>query len=129
MRLLRAILVVSGFGAFAGAVVGMLAMLIIVGIRRGVGLDGSMLGAAALFGGAFGLALGPMVGFGLLRDVPLWKAIAGTAVGALAGFAIGWAAKIQPFLLAVVGMLLAAVVLRLLARRGRAAAPPSSPVA
>lgn len=135
MRLLRAILVVTALGATAGAFVGLVAMFALqlrfVSNVKALQLDWSLFGYAAAFGAAFGLVLGPMLGFGLLRHVPLWRALLGTGIGALLGVAAAFLLHVHLFIAPVVGMLLAAIVLRLMARPRAAthASPPSGPVA
>lgn len=131
MRLVRAILIVTALGAAAGALVGFAAMLGLVVFRNSGQTPRDLLfllGIATGVGAAYGLALGPMLGFGLLRHVPLWRAILCTAVGALLGLAVGFLVNLPLFVAPVVGMLVAAVVLRLTSRPAAASAP-TDPVA
>jgi hypothetical protein len=80
---------VTALGIVAGALVGALggvAFGLIFGGWPGVGEVAS---AGALLGAAFGLLLGPLAGFGVLRDVPLWRAVVTTGSGALIGILAG----------------------------------------
>ena len=84
---------VTALGIVAGALVGALggvAFGLIFGAWPGLG---QVALAGALLGAAFGLLLGPLAGFGVLRDVPLWRAAVttgcGTLIGILAGVALG----------------------------------------
>ena len=136
MRLLRALAVVAGLGAIGGALVALvtlaaLQVAAVLDASRGPSLyDGLMI---TLAGAGFGAVVGPLVGFGLLRDVPLGRAVLGTGVGALLG--IGAVFALQPrtgatvALLPLLGMLVAAVLLRMLVRRRGGAGAPRDPVA
>jgi MFS family permease len=84
---------VTALGVVAGALVGALggvAFALVFSAWPGLGQVAS---AGALLGAAFGLLLGPLAGFGVLRDVPLWRAVVttgcGTLIGILAGVALG----------------------------------------
>ena len=71
-----------------------------------------------LFGGTFGALVGavgaPVLGWGLLRHVPLGRAIGltalGTVAGALGGYALGWYATASGVLGFVAGGVLARLV-------------------
>lgn len=114
MRRLRAVLIVMLLGAAGGAIVGVLTLLLGTAISRQFFIDGSYLVLlAAMIGAVWGAVLGPALGFGLLRRVPLGRAIAGTALGALLAGVITFV--YDPLLvmfIAPLGMLLAATALR-----------------
>lgn len=82
---------VTALGIVAGALVGALGGVAFA-LVFGPGV-GELASAGALLGAAFGLLLGPLAGFGVLRDVPLWRAVvatgSGTFIGILAGAAMG----------------------------------------
>jgi hypothetical protein len=82
---------VTTLGIVAGALVGALGGVAFA-LVFGPGV-GELASAGALLGAAFGLLLGPLAGFGILRDVPLWRAVvatgSGTFIGILAGAAMG----------------------------------------
>ena len=126
--LLRALLVVGLLGAVAGAVIGVLAYFAIAlyALRGSVpsGRDAVFVIAIGAAGGAIaGFFLGPLVGFGLLRHVPLGRAIAFTGAGTLAGLAASIAMDGRhPFPLTLGGFVAGAVAARLLASRRPSAA-------
>jgi hypothetical protein len=75
---------------------------------------------AAFVGGAVGVLLGPLSAWTLMRHVPIWKAIIGTALGTMLGFIVGsWLGIFLHHSLdwaigaSVLGFLLAALTLRL----------------
>jgi hypothetical protein len=84
---------VTALGIVAGALVGALGGVAFGLIFGGWPGLGEVASAGALLGAAFGLLLGPLAGFGVLRDVPLWRAVVttgcGTLIGILAGAALG----------------------------------------
>jgi hypothetical protein len=84
---------VTALGVVAGALVGALGGVAFGLIFGGWPALGEVASAGALLGAAFGLLLGPLAGFGVLRDVPLWRAVVatgfGTFIGILAGAAMG----------------------------------------
>lgn len=95
MRVARITAVTAGLaaaGAFVGAVLGVLvaaAWLMSAGHLLAVLLN---LDAVLFFGAyvaAAGATLGPPAAWLLMRHVPLWKAIGGTALGTLAGALLG----------------------------------------
>ena len=135
MKLLRALAVVAGLGAIGGALVAIVTLAALqvgalIDTSRGPSLYDAVM--ITLAGAGFGAVIGPLVGFGLLRDVPLGRAVLGTGVGALLG--IGAVFALQPrsgagvALLPLLGMLVAAVLLRIFARRRGGAAAPRDPV-
>lgn len=95
MRVARIAAVTAGLaaaGAVAGAVVGVLVAatwLLSAGHLLGLllNLDGVLLFGA--YGAVIGAVLGPLAAWLLMRHVPLWKAIGGTALGTLAGSLLG----------------------------------------
>jgi hypothetical protein len=85
--------------------------------------------SAGLFGGVVGAALGPLLAWGLMRHVPLWKALAGTWLGTVGGWMLGivigtWE---DGFALSQAGFVASALVLRFATARGRHAAAAASP--
>ena len=113
MRRLRALAIVTVLGALGGAIVSLAGWFLFVALTADTIGPASLLGVIAWVGAIWGAVLGPALGFGLLRRVPLWRAVAGTALGALAAIAL--CALVAPdlaILAAPVGMLLAALVLR-----------------
>jgi hypothetical protein len=124
-------LALSAIGAVVGAALAALALLgvyiAVSGWRQGGGLA-EPLAVAAAFGGVLGCVLAPVAAWTLMRHVPLWRAIAETALGTLIGFGAGWAVgpvlwhgAPAPLVLALLGFAAAAVRLRL-THRGAARA-------
>jgi hypothetical protein len=112
-------------GAVMGGICGAVATAIGLAIA-----GGGIHTQAVLFGTWFGAGLGavaaPIVAWGLLRHVPLGRAIAETALGSIAGATVGWLVPaINPLYGAVGGFVLSALQLRLrTAGRARIAPPP-----
>lgn len=88
-RIASVALWVTTLGIVAGALVGALGGVAFALIFVGWPGVGEVASAGALLGAAFGLLLGPLAGFGVLRDVPLWRAVVSTGVGALIGILAG----------------------------------------
>lgn len=88
---------------------------------------------AAVLGGSFGLLVGavatPLLGFGLLRAVPLWRAVLEPAVGTLVGAVLGGLGTGHPALGGLAGCAAAALRLRLAFPPARARGTPSAPAA
>ena len=108
-------------GTIIGGVLGLLAMLGWILIRDAESLRRSVavLGVAAGFGALAGAVLAPVFAWGLLRTVPLGRAILGTALGTIVGVIIGPLIAPQGLVLgALAGFTTAAVVLRVTAARG-----------
>ena len=85
--------------------------------------------AAALFGAGIGGVLAPISAWSLMRHVPLWRAIVetsvGTTLGVIAGYFCAYFSRwgmLWPIALGVLGFLLAAIRLRITARRSGATA-------
>jgi MFS family permease len=106
----------AGVGAVVGGVLGA-ALVGAITIKHGLWRDA--LGPGAAFGALVGAVLAPIAAFTLMRRVPIWRAIAETAVGTVAGAALGM--LLQPtftgffaseIFLGVVGFAVAAVRLR-----------------
>jgi hypothetical protein len=111
-----------------GAALGVLSMAgvyIAVAGWRHPGHLAEPFGAAAVFGGVLGFVLAPVAAWTLMRHVPLWRAIAETALGTVLGFAAGWVlgptglrilgyTAPWPFLFALGGFAAAAIRLRLM---------------
>ena len=127
--LARAVAIVAALGFLAGAVIGLAGFGSLL-VLQPVHVDSArtiatLFGIAALVGGAMGAVLGPLVAFVLLPRVPLGRAVAVTALGALLGMVVGAFLRTNYLVTAVAGFLLASVVLRLTSRgRAAAAAPP-----
>ena len=88
---------------------------------------------AALFGAGVGAVLSPIAAWTLMRHVPLWRAIVETAIGTTVGVIVGyfcgsllkWGLA-APIGFGVLGFLVAAIRLRLTARRTeRGTVPPA----
>jgi hypothetical protein len=116
-----------------GALIGVLLMtpVVLLSDPRSVGGAAAVLGWSAVFGGVLGLVLAPLAAWTLMRHVPIWRAIAetalGTTIGAVAGFALSAAAHaglILPIGLALAGFLVAALRLRLSRGGPRKTLPP-----
>lgn len=108
----------------AGFVAGCLAGIVMMATWRPYPDD---LFSAGLFGGVVGTALGPLIAWGLMRHVPLWKALAGTWLGTVGGWMLGivtgtWE---DGFVLSLAGFVASALVLRFATARGRRAAAAS----
>ncbi|HEX8271229.1 MAG TPA: hypothetical protein VF615_01180 [Longimicrobiaceae bacterium] len=113
MRIARIAAVTAGLvatGAVVGAAVGALMMsllLLVLGFIEGVPELWEALGLL-LFGACFaapvGAVLGPIVAWLLMRHVPLWEAVRGTALGTIAAGTVGMLAG-GPFGGLVLGLL------------------------
>ncbi|MET0398629.1 MAG: hypothetical protein ABW277_17705 [Longimicrobiaceae bacterium] len=96
MRIVRIAAVTAGLvaaGALVGALVGVLAftvwMLPLADLPRPYRELAAALPFVGMYGAAMGAVLGPVAAWLLMRRVPLWKAIGGTALGTLAGSLLG----------------------------------------
>lgn len=98
MRIVRIAAVTAGLvatGAVVGAAVGVLMMsllLLVLGFIEGVPELWEALGLlllGACFAAPVGAVLGPIVAWLLMRHVPLWKAVRGTALGTIAAGTVG----------------------------------------
>jgi hypothetical protein len=112
------------FGAVAGSVVAFLILSGMALVLSDMSLFGlSVIGIAASIGAASGAVLGPAIAWLFLRTIPLGKAILHTSVGAAIGAALALAIPRGAFLFvlgaATAGALLAALRLRLAARKAR----------
>jgi hypothetical protein len=137
MSVRRVVTVASGlsaFGAIIGAVCVMIAVAAVLAIRPPhdsvLSLESWLfLLAIAQFGAAIGAVSTPLLGFGIVRRVPMARAAAviavATVVGAVAGEFISplnpYDADIVPGIVrgALVGLVVAGVGLRLAERRAR----------
>jgi hypothetical protein len=122
IRVLKLTAALAAFGAVVGALVGLVAIgfVYLLGERTGMILVGPVFLAAAFIGAKTGFVLGPIAAWTLMRRVPIWKAIAGTALGAVIGFIVGywlaWSNR-QPLWAmggTLCGFLVAALLLRVL---------------
>lgn len=124
LRALRATGVVAAVGAAAGVLGGMLVAALIGAMMLadkapsegpGLGEIGFILGVSSLFGAAFGLVLGPLLGWTLMRRVPLGRAVGETAFAAAVGVGVSFMAPLGPFAIffyPVIAATLAALRLR-----------------
>jgi hypothetical protein len=115
-------------GAAAGALAGALGVTLWVGLAEGfrAALDPSLWTVAGVVGAALGAVLLPLAGFTVLRYVPLGRALAETILGTAIGGAVGVQFLEQGWLLgALAGFGMAAIRLRLMAKRARARGPRS----
>jgi hypothetical protein len=111
-------------GALAGALAGALGVTIWVSFAQGirVALDPTLWAVAGAVGGALGAVLLPIAGLTVLRYVPLGRALAETIVGTAIGGALGVQFLREGWLFgALAGFAVAAIRLRMLAKRARAA--------
>ena len=127
-----AVIVVTGLAIGGGALLGAATIATFLGtfaLRDAIlGSDSfrgpvhliPLLALGAAVGATFGLVLGPLTAFGLLREVPLWKAIVGTGLGGSLGFIVAMMTAVHPFVGVPVGFLLGALYIR--ARHGHASA-------
>ncbi|MBI2378435.1 MAG: hypothetical protein HYV07_30835 [Deltaproteobacteria bacterium] len=126
------ILAVTAGLAVAGAIFGSIAVILAVGCMelvsaisanlRGTDYSSSnlhhVLTVGAVFGAPLGAVLAPVAGWALLRYVPLGKAFVGLTVGATIGGVVGvlvyqlGQVPVNPLISAVLGFVVAAVVLR-----------------
>lgn len=120
MRIARIAAVTAGLAA-AGAVAGALAgaamcalMLLLSGEPSKLWVARDLLAFAASFGARAGAVLGPVAAWLLMRHVPLGRAIGGTALGTLAGGALGLllAGPVESLPAGLLGFGAAAVYLR-----------------
>ena len=118
-------------GAFIGAICAASSVAIIAVIAGGLpalvtGGTPGLLAVAAGAGAFVGIIGAPMLGWGLLREVPIGRVILVTALGTIGGAVIGeWARFLNPYAAiipsvlagAFVGFLLSGVALRIHTRR------------
>ena len=112
-------------GGVVGATLGA-GLVLLLGARVGdFRMAGEALFYGLTFGGAMGGVLAPIAAWTLMRHVPLWRAIAETAIGTVGGAVVGLifqlmrdTAWLSPPLLGIAGFALAAIRLRFhMARR------------
>ena len=91
LRALVVTLGLAGAGALVGAVCGVVALAIVLGLagERRL-LDPDLLTIGGAFGAVTGAIFAPVMSWLLLRHVPLGRAILHTAIGAIVGGAIGF---------------------------------------
>jgi hypothetical protein len=94
-RFTRVLIVTGGLigaGIAFGAVASAAAFAIAVALTDGLSAaaDRELLGFAAYFGAVIGAVVAPAAGWGLLRRVPLGRAVAWTTFAAVIGGAAGW---------------------------------------
>jgi hypothetical protein len=122
MKILVVTAALAVTGAVIGAVVGSLMLLswaAVVEASLRAAWDPALLAVGAAFGGMFGAVLGPAAAWLLMRHVPLWLAVGGTAAGTLMGAVIGMIVAGPPgsFYGALAGFVGTAVFLRVRRRR------------
>ena len=119
----RAFALVTALAIGAGAALGLLTVgaMIGFGVASGRAITGrdvmGLLLLGSLWGAAFGLALGPLTAFGLLRAVPLWRSVLGTGAGTTLGVAATFVLGVNPFVAIPSGFLLGALAVRTLHAR------------
>ena len=110
-------------GAVIGAVLGVLVLAltaVILGGWSSLRFDGLLLPMGLVFGAMRGAVLAPAAAWLLMRDVPLGRAIGGTALGTVLGAVMGTVlAPGTTFLMALAGFVAAAVYLRVRSGRSR----------
>ncbi len=123
-RPVRILLVTAGLsaaGTLVGAVTGVGALVVSLaasGELHGLRLNELLfiLGLPALIGGVLGGTVGPAIAWALLRHVPLGVAFlvtaAGTTAGGISGWFLGADQVIAAMYGAVIGLVLAALLLR-----------------
>ena len=127
----RAFALVTALAIGAGAALGLLVVgaAIGFGVASGRSITGrdvvGLFVLGALWGGVFGLALGPLTAFGLLRAVPLWRAVLGTGAGTVLGVAATFVLGVNPFLAIPIGFVAGALAIRALHGRRAIAATTS----
>ena len=103
--------------ALTGAVLGGIAGALTFGIALAISLA-PLLAVAAMIGGTIGFVATPVVGWLLLRRVPLGRAFRALVTGTVVGGLVGWLlpgydyTMVQPVATAVVGFLTAALIAR-----------------
>ncbi len=92
LRVLTVTLGLVGAGAVVGAVCGALALAVVLTLtgKPQVLLDPELYAVGGVFGAVTGAVFAPAMSWLLLRRVPLGRAIAHTAAGAVLGGAIGF---------------------------------------
>jgi hypothetical protein len=127
-RILAVTLGLMAGGALFGAIAAVVALMIGVAATDHVGsvMNAELLELVAGVGAVFGGVLFPTAGFVVLRRVPLWLALLGTLVGAVAGGVGGWMLPghdidqvYHAIIGALVGFLCATLALRVTAGRVR----------
>ena len=112
-RIAGVALLVTGLGIAAGALVGALGGVAFALVFGAVPQLLEIAAGGALFGAAFGFLLAPLAGFGVLRDVPLWRAAVITGCGALIGILAGTALGGNIFVTSLVGFAAGAAYARI----------------
>jgi hypothetical protein len=124
-RIVKVTGIISVLGALGGAVGGVVLAIVIslVGGIRGTLFPGDDLlrsiiefsGFASIFGAAYGVILGPILSWTLMKRVPLWRAVSETALAAALGVGVSMAMPslgLSIFLFPVFTAVLAALRLR-----------------
>ena len=114
-RVLRVTFLLFVLGALVGALLGLGLALVVLSIQVPHNTTYSAAAArVALMGAVLGAVLAPVAAWTLMRHVPLWRAIAETALGTVIGGAIGLVVVFDYTLIAAIGGFgLAALRLRL----------------
>lgn len=103
-------------GAIVGGVLGALLVLAFAVTKGEAPADPELYLFAATLGGLVGCVLGPISAWLLMRRIPLWQAIGGTALGTAAGFAYSVLAQQDVFTWPIVGFGASALAMNLHAR-------------
>ena len=135
-RILAVTAGLSAAGIVVGALCGAAVVAMVLVVRDGPRslfdpeLDG-IFGLAAALGAVVGVIAAPALAWGLLRRVPLGRAVAWTALGTVTGATLGeLALPVNPYVMLVPGVLVGALlgfVASGVALRVRAARPPRLP--
>jgi hypothetical protein len=137
LGVLRATSIVALLGAAGGALGGVVVAAGLIAtslVRRWLGADIVvadtifLTAISAGFGAAYGVVLGPALGWLFMRSVPLWRAIGETAFAAALGVGValaipGWGLAVLVY--PMIGATLAAVRLRLMSDRAAPRALPT----
>ena len=91
MRIAEVTVALAAVGAGVGSVLGTFLVAMLAAREGGFGLIGpiQVLLVGASFGASVGAVLAPLAAWTLMRRVPIWRAVAETAVGTVVGTGIG----------------------------------------
>lgn len=130
MRIVKVVLILIALAATAGAVVGVLSLVVLM-LFKGQTLltDSRAYLAAASVGAIMGGLSGPAIAFLFLRRVPIWRATVETAAAAGVGAVVGLSVNDDWWIIgALVFALLAALRLRYAYRASKTSSAPPSEV-
>ncbi|MGH7520854.1 MAG: hypothetical protein ACREMI_06220 [Gemmatimonadales bacterium] len=89
LKIARVVLGLVGVGAVFGAIAGAVAITIATSLDGGPWLDVALF-VGIWFGAPLGAIAAPVLGFSLLRRVPLGRLFVGCAAGTAIGGVVGW---------------------------------------